>query len=310
MLGAVILCASELRFAWGGGGGDLIRLAGDTGYDGIAVGSRCGRGDVAPLIAAAASAGLAVPVVAALLPDAWPGLDRRVPYLGSTDDANERRAALDLFDATLAAVGPLGVRLFTVDFGEVPLRTSAAVVAWRFARRELGEDEPGDRDWVAATSERRARSGLILDTCRSILDRLLPAAERRDVVLALEIAGGPWGAPSPREALILLDEYRDGPVGGVWDTARMQVLETLGLAPVAERRTALAAASRLWRENEAVGVEAGYLPGLGDPDGGSSDVETGRRRAPAGVPIVITGSAASTPAEVERARTLVTVASG
>jgi hypothetical protein len=47
--------------------GDLIKLAVDAGYDGIAVGTRCGRGDVVPLIAAALAAGLEVPVVAGVL---------------------------------------------------------------------------------------------------------------------------------------------------------------------------------------------------------------------------------------------------
>ena len=309
MLVAVILCASELRLVWGAGVPELVRLAADAGYDGIAVGARCGRGDVPRLTAAAAAAGLALPVVMAPLPDARPGLDKRLPYLASLDDGDERRAALALFDATLDAVVSLGVRLFTVDLGEVPLRTSAAEVAWRFARRELGEDAPGERVWAAAMGERRARAGLILDVCRSALDRLLPRAERRDIVLALEIAGGPWGAPSPREALTLLDEYRDGPLGVVWDGARMQVLRTLGIAPSVEGGATLAAAARLWRENEAVGIEVGYLPGLGDRDQAPPEVDS-RLKPPPGVPVVVTGRADSTRAEVERARAAVAVASG
>jgi sugar phosphate isomerase/epimerase len=305
ILGVVILCASGLRFASVGGerGGEpkaLVRRAADAGFDGVAIGDDCARADLAPLCSASRAAGLSVSVIAGALPEGPLGPGRRLPYLASLDDSDERRAAVALFESTLGFAVSLGIRLLAVHLGDLPLRTRAEEVAYRFARRELGEDEPGERLWAAAIGERMALSGAVLDASRHALDRIVPRAERSGVELALEVAGGPWSGPSPREALLLADEYRDGPVGLIWDEARMQVLTTLGLAPGEERRATLAAASTLWRANDAVGIETGYLPGLGDPparDGRSA--EPGR---PGGIPVVVAGRRDCTPWELGAAR--------
>jgi sugar phosphate isomerase/epimerase len=300
----VNLCASELRFAFGAGIAQIVRLAADTGFEGIAIGPACGRGDIAPLVAASASAGLVVPLAAAPLGEGPLDGGRRLPYLAAMDDSDEQRAALALFDATLGASVPLGIASFLVDLGEVPLRTSPAEVARRFARRELDDEGSGARVLAATLGERRDRSGRFLDACRTALDRMLPVAERRDVRLAIEIAGDPWRGPSPREALALLGEYRNGPIGVVWDPARMQALGALGVAPAPTRREALVAAASVLRANEAVGMEIGYLPGLGDP--ADFDVVVGAARAepPVGIPVVVTGRSDSTFDEVARARVL------
>lgn len=241
--------------------------------------------------------------MAAPLGDGPMGTDRRLPHLGSIDDGDERRAAVALFQGTLEAAVPLGVRFFAVTLGEVSLHATRAPLAHRFARRELDEDEPGARLLAAVIEERRAWSGRVIDACRYALDRILPMAERRDAVLALEIAADPWAMPSPREALALVDEYRNGPIGVVWDGARMQALGALGIAPSADRAGSLAVAAKVWRANEAVGIETGYLLGSGDPDGGTASTQGPDR--PAGIPIVVAGPAHSTADEVARARILV-----
>ena len=311
------LCGSELRFAFGSGGPQIIKLAADAGFDGIAMGSACGSGDVAPLIAAAVAVGLVVPVVAAPLGDGPPVEGRRLPYLAALDDSDERRAALALFDATVEASVSLGVKTFTIAMGEVPLGVPEIEVARRFARRELDDDGPGARALAAAIGERRARSGAYLDACRTALDRIVKAAERRAVHVAIEMAGDLWRGPSPREAMLLLEEYRNGPVGVVWDEARAQALEVMGVGPTAERRTTLMAAALVFRANESVGLEVGYLPGLGDPlrleahkgaGAGAAEnaaaTDTGRPALSAAAPVIVTGRRDSTFDEVARARTL------
>ncbi|MEO8214316.1 MAG: hypothetical protein ABI560_14040, partial [Myxococcales bacterium] len=267
ILAAVILCASGLRFVSAGGDPEqLVRLAADAACDGLAIGAECTRGYVMPLIAAALSTGLTAPVMAALLAESPLGIGRRLPHLASLDDDDERRAAVALLASTLDLAIPLGVRHFTVTLGAISLGTDPRQVAWRFARRELlDEDEPGARLWTAARAERRSRSGAIVDACRDALDRILPMAERRDAAIAIEVAGDPWSVPTPRESLNLLAEYSGAPLGLVWDDARMQVLSTVGMAPAPDRRAALAAAATVWRASDAVGVQTGYLPGLGDP---------------------------------------------
>ena len=298
----MILCASGLCFASGAGEPKvLVRRAADAGFDGIAIGDDCAREDLAPLCAASLGAGLSVPVIAGAFAEGPLGPGRRLPYLASLDDSDERRAAVALFEFTLGFAVSLGIRVLTVHLGDVPLRAKAQDVVYRFARRELNEDEPGAPLWAAAIGERMSLSAAVLDASRYALDRIVPRAERAGVELSLEVAGGPWSAPSPREAQHLADEYRDGPVGLVWDEARMQALASLGIAPSQERRATLAAAATLWRANDAVGVETGYLPGLGDPPASRSG-EPGR---PGGLPVIVAGRPDTTSRELSAARSRV-----
>jgi len=281
----------------------LLRAAGDAGYQGLALGPWCTRAQATELVVAGAAAGLTVPVAAAPLLEAVPlPPGKRLPFFASEDDPEERLAAVDLFAASLDAAVPLGVTLYTVNLGDVALGVRPAEIARRFKRRELEEDEPGAKALAAAFAERRARSPRILDACRFALDRLAACAERANVTVALEVSGGPWGAPTPREAAMLLDEYRDAPLGVVWDDARMQVLWTLGAAPVRERAEVLAAATRLRRANEAVGIDVGFLPGQGDAD----PEVTAAFPPPAdpALPVVVSGRPDSTVDELRRAREL------
>jgi hypothetical protein len=75
------------------------------------------------------------------------------------------------------------------------------------------------------------------------------------------------------------------------------VLRRLGLAISGERLAMLRASAALVVENEAVGIEAGYLPGLGERD----DDLASRDRVPAETPVVLTGRPDSTDGEVASA---------
>jgi len=299
----VILLGTEQR-----PGGDpspeaLVRAAGDAGFTGLCLGPWSTREQLLELVAAGAAGGLAVPVAAAPLLEAFPlPPGKRLPNLAAESDPEERLAAVELFGASLKAAVPLGVSLFTVNLGDVVLGIQPAEVARRFKRRELDEDEPGARALAAALAERRARSPRILDACRFALDRMVALAERANATIALELSGGPWGTPTPREAATLLDEYREAPLGVVWDDARLQVLWTLGVAPVRERAEALVAATRLRRANEAVGIDVGFLPGQGDPD---AQVRAALPSpSDADLPVVVSGRFTSTLDELRRAREL------
>lgn len=303
----MILLGTELRPGGDPSAAAIIRAAGDAGYEGLGIGPWCTRAQMIDLVTGGAAAGLTVPMAASPLLEAFPlPPGKRLPFLAATEDPEERLAAVDLFKATLDAAVPLGVRLFTVQLGDVALAIRPEELARRYRRRELGEDEPGEKALESAFAERRARSPRILDACRSSLDRLTTLAERANVTVALEVSGGPWGSLTPREAATLLDEYRQAPLGVVWDDARMQVLWTLGVGPLPERAAALKAAARLRRANEAVGIDVGFLPGQGDPN--PSVVETLPPPTDPDVPIVVSGRGDSTVDELRRARELAAAA--
>ena len=296
----MILLGTELRPPGDRGRDQVVGLASDAGFDGLAMGGWYRREEAIHLITLAAASRLAVPVAAAPLLERPLGPGKRLPFLASLEDPEERRAAAELVATTIAAASPLGIGTFTISLGDVGLGVAPERLARSFRRREMDEDEPGGEVLAAALAERRARSPGITDGCRAGLDLVIPAAERAGVTLAIELPAGPWGVPSPREAALLLDEYREAPVGVVWDQARMSVLRRLGVGPNLERAERLRAGTRLWRAGEAVGVEIGYLPGQGETADDAAAIP-GTERA---VPVVVTGRRDSTLEEVRRALVL------
>ena len=109
-------------------------------------------------------------------------------------------------------------------------------------------------------------------------------AERAGLTLALPVAVTPWQVPSPREAGELAEAFTGAPVGLVWDPGRLSVLAALGLAISDERLRALAGAAVLALDNDAVGIRAGFLPGLGERDARVAALAPG-----ASAPHIVTG---------------------
>jgi hypothetical protein len=109
------------------------------------------------------------------------------------------------------------------------------------------------------------------------------------------VGATPWEVPTPREAGQLAETFA-GAVGVAWDPGRLSVLAALGLPISDDRLTALAKGAALSIDNDAVGIEAGYLPGLAE-----RDPRLGAFAVPAGTARVIRGAADATDAEVAAA---------
>jgi hypothetical protein len=294
----MIFCDSAIRPPDVVGAPALLRLAGEAGCAGIVVGGGCTLAGAALLAADAMRAGLAVGAVRAPLPEARLPAGKRLPRLGA-GDRDERDAAVELGRRSIAFAGSLGTGVVTVDFGPLGLAARVAELLRLFRRREMddGDGESGGDLLAAARAERRAKIAARLDGCRFSLDALVREGERTGTALAIEPSGTPWGLPSPREALDLLADYAGARVGVVLDPARLAVMRRLGLAISAERLAALRGAARLWAHNEAVGVESGFLPGLGERD----DDLARRDGVPDTVPVALVGPPDATAAEVAAA---------
>jgi sugar phosphate isomerase/epimerase len=294
------LCSSSLRPPASVGDEALVRLAAVAGSDGVLLGEGCTLPSAAALVARALHAGLRVATVAAPLDDRTGAARtrRRLPRLGAPD-RDERSAAIELAGRALALAGSVGAPLVTLHLGTLQLAARAPDLARLFQRREMDEGADGEACLMAAMGERRATVGAALDACRWSLDALVREAERRNLKLALELAATPWGVPSPREGLELCAGYDRANVGVVLDPARLSVLRRLGLSISRERHAALRAATCLVVDNEAVGLDAGFLPGLGERE---DDLAT-RAGVPADAATLLVGHADSTDEEVLGAAT-------
>ena len=297
----MVFLATDLRPPRGGTDDRLLRLAADTGAAGVHVGAGCDLSIVPVLTVAAARLGLETPSIVLPLPEQPLARGRRLPRLGAAAQ-DERDAAVALAISGLQLGAATGARFALLDFGPVSLATREGDFARAFARREIPPDDSGDSDdpvhptFTAAVGERRARAAEVLDACGFALDRLARAAERLSATLVLPVAATPWHAPSPREAGLLLDRFAGAPVAVVWDAGRLSVLAALGLAISDERLAALAAAAVLALDNDAVGMVAGYLPGLGE-----RDPRVAALRPRDGIARVVTGAPDATEAEVAAA---------
>ena len=293
----MVFLATDVRPPRGGDGDVLVRLAAEKGATGIHLARGVDLAVMGALVSSAARAGLAVASVALPFPERPLTVGRRLPRLAATS-RDEREAAVALAGRGLGAAIGVGARIALLDFGGVSLATPAADVARAYARRELEEGEPGALRLAAAIDERRARSVEVLDACRWALESLVRMAEPVGAELVLAVGATPWDAPSPREAAMLRAAFAGAPIGLAWDPGRLSVLRWLGLPISDDRLRELSSSAVLAIQNDAVGVAAGYLPGLGEREDGIAALP-----ARPGIPVVIEGTPDATDDEVAAAVT-------
>ena len=301
----MILCGSSLRPPAERGVDPIVRLCSEAGFAGIGIGRGCVLPQASELLAAALRAGLSPGVLAAPLGERALGPGKRLPRLGA-EAPDERAAAIALGRRCLELAGGVGMTVVALDFGPVALAAPLAAAARLFARRELGEqdddaDDVDDGPLGPALRERRGRGRALSDACRWSLEGLSPDAERRGITLALELGPTPWTVPSPREALELLALFGGAAIGVAFDPGKLMAMRALRLPLSDGRIGALRAAAALVIENDAVGVDVGYLPGLGERD---ADL-TKREGFAAKLPVVVVGPADTTDEEAAGAAALV-----
>jgi hypothetical protein len=291
----MLICSSGLRPPGSVGEEAVVRLAIGAGCDAVLIGEGCTLASAATLVTRVLHGGLRVAGVAGPL-GADGGAERgrrRLPRLGAPD-RDERSAAIELAAHAFALAGSVGAPLVVMHMGPLPLAVRPGELQRFFRRRELDEGSDGEAALLAALGERRATVAAALDACRWSLDALVREGERRNVLLALELAAGPWGVPSPREGLELAADYDRARLGLVLDPARLSVMRRLGLAISTARHAALRKAAALLAANEAVGLDPGYLPGLGERD---DDLAT-RAGVAAETPVLLVGHPDATDLEV------------
>lgn len=292
----MVLCSSQLRPPLALGPDRILRLGSEGGFQGLSVDADVSLDLLRKLAPEALRVGVPVRISACPLPTEELSKGRRLPHLGCMDDPEERLAAIKLARTTVENAGELSIDTVLVELGPVPLSVPEGRLRQLFARRELGEEEPGGRLLRRVLDERKARGGRLFDACRASLEPLLESASLRGTVLVLSIAATPWQTPSPREAQALLREFAGAPLALSLSPARKAILERLRLSGPPERWPDLARASRVLRAEDGVGLDCDLLLGLGEVS------LTVPPEAPADLLTVIGGPADSTFKEVLNAR--------
>jgi hypothetical protein len=279
-----------------GGIEPLIRTASDAGATGIHLGGRFLLSDFKEAVPAVLRAGLLIPSMTLPLAGRALAKGKRLPALGAADP-DERGAAITLAAEGLEAGVPASVRWAVLDFGVVALPAPRREVATAFGRREMDDGEPGAALLAMAIGARRAQADALADACRWSLERLCRIAEARNVTLLLPTGATPWEVPSVREALAILEAFQGAPLAPLWEPGRLSVRRALGLGLSEARVKTLAETAGGALETDAVGLDAGYLPGLGERD----ERLPARAKLPKGAPVIVNGFPDSTVAELTAA---------
>jgi hypothetical protein len=257
--------------------------------------------ELGALVPGVLKAGLLIPSMTLPLAPKALAKGKRLPALAAVDP-EERGAAIALATEGLDAGVAASVRCAWLDFGPVRLPVARRDVAAYFARRALDAGEVGEGERALALAARKAQAERLSDGARWSLERLCRLAEARSVTLIVTVGGSPWESPSAREALALVDAFQGAPVAPLWDPGRLSAALALGLRLPEARATALAETAGAALETDAVGMVAGYLPGLGERDAALP----ARAKLPKGAPIVVGGFPDSSDEEIAGALARVT----
>lgn len=296
----VFLLGTRLRPPVRFGPNVAVRLASDSGFDGLALDGGCFLSALPALAAEGLKVG--VPLRLCFAPIAVEPLEKgkRLPYLVALDDKEERLEAQKLIRQNVEVGRGLGATHFVLDPGVVGLTVPEADLATRFERAEMDERSPGARLRGRVLAERRALSPRILDALRGALEPLARLAEDLGATLVLLPAASPWQAPSSRELQVLLREVTGAPVAPGVAPAWRGALEALGLAGPSERWDELLRQADLLYATDGVGLVRDLLPGLGEIWEGLP--ATGLDDLPARATIVVSGREDSSPEELRAAR--------
>lgn len=177
----------------------------------------------------------------------------------------ERLEAVGRTLETIDHAHDLEARAVVLHCGRVDMAAETEVLYSR-ARIE-GPPSTGTRQWLAQKVAQRDRlKPAHLDALRFSLEKLVLAADRRQVQLGLETRYHYHELPGPEDFAPLLAEFQGGPLGYWHDTGHAHVNERLGL--VAEGQLLADLGDRLIgiHLHDAQGFDDHLPPGDGDID--------------------------------------------
>lgn len=199
-------------------------------------------------------------------PSLIPGVSPSGDYFRlSALDREERQWAVQWTIKTLEQAHDLEARNVVLHCGSVDLQDRHQELRRLLALE--GRDSPSLQHSLArALALRQAHQGPHLEALLFSLDRLLPIAEKYQIVMGLENRYHYHELPNPTELEVILDEFRGGPIGYWHDTGHAHAHEQLGIISQQQLLDRFAKNLAGLHLHDARGLDDHLSPGSGEID--------------------------------------------
>jgi sugar phosphate isomerase/epimerase len=188
-------------------------------------------------------------------------------FLLSHPDKEERLAAIKWSTKTIEHANDLEAIAVVLHCGRVEMAHEMDKLRDYFNTGRIHSDEA--RSFIDRKLEERDRiKPKYMDSLLFSIDRLIPIAEKHNIILGIENRYHYHELPGPDDFEILFSEFRGGPLGYWHDTGHAHANERLGIIPGGEMLRRYSDHLVGIHLHDAVGLDDHLAPGKGEIDFG------------------------------------------
>ena len=186
-------------------------------------------------------------------------------FLLSHPDKEERLAAIKWSTKTIEHANDLEAIAVVLHCGRVEMAHEMDKLRDYFNTGRIHSDEA--RSFIDRKLEERDRiKPKYMDSLLLSIDRLIPIAEKHNIILGIENRYHYHELPGPDDFEILFSEFRGGPLGYWHDTGHAHANERLGIIPGGEMLRRYSDHLVGIHLHDAVGLDGHLAPGKGEID--------------------------------------------
>jgi len=186
-------------------------------------------------------------------------------FLLSHPDKEERLEAIKWSTKTIEHANDLEAKAVVLHCGRVEMAHEMEKLRDYFNTGRIDSEEA--RAFIDLKLEKRDRiKPKYLDSLLFSIDRLIPIAEKQNIILGIENRYHYHELPGPDDFEILFSEFRGGPLGYWHDTGHAHANERLGIIPDGEMLRRYSDHLVGIHLHDAVGLDDHLAPGKGEID--------------------------------------------
>jgi sugar phosphate isomerase/epimerase len=249
-------------------GDALVQAVVDAGFDGIELEYRIQAPVFQQMVPALERSGLKVVSIhnyfpiPPIIPRSKGGGDL---FLLSHPDKEERRAAIKWSTTTIEHANDLEAIAVVLHCGRVEMAPEMEILRDYFNTGRI--DSEGARFFIDRKLQERDRiKPKYMDSLLFSIDRLIPIAEKQNIILGIENRYHYHELPGPDDFEILFSEFKGGPLGYWHDTGHAHANERLGIIPDGEMLKRYSDHLVGIHLHDAIGLDDHLAPGKGEID--------------------------------------------